>query len=434
MGYRSRSQAFQAFEKSLSKMVLREHGYTPLLLIICWFVLIIIPLRTFAATAPEEELYQQCKRAYTDGNFAEATQHVEKFLSLYSESDHADEMLFMRAFLQLSIHSSMETYQLVIKKYPNSKWAGKAHFQLGQLYSMQGKHDDALKHYGDIVISFPDSDVYWLALYWSCKSFLAKREYKRAMDVLRSLEKSEFGKKNKDMILMSMGEYYFGICDYENAANSCIFLIESMPDSRWIPSAHIMLAKSFQCLGKSEDAKKLYQKVMDNYPKSVEARQAKQCLDNFSLQAFGKSLSKRVQGGSAPLAKVEPEKVEAQSATPLQTDIVEKNPAELKKEGSPSVEIKWGKAEETPSQEVKSELCFSVQVGAFSKKSGAENLANQLRKRKYSVDIIPPSPDKNPLYKVRVGKFKTRDEAMKLAQKLREEEKLDTRVIQETGS
>jgi outer membrane protein assembly factor BamD (BamD/ComL family) len=68
------------------------------------------------ASTTEEELYLQCKDTYTAGKFGDAIQHIEKFLSLYSEGDHAGEILFMQAFLQPDIDTSMEMHRAIIEK------------------------------------------------------------------------------------------------------------------------------------------------------------------------------------------------------------------------------------------------------------------------------------------------------------------------------
>jgi len=64
---------------------------------------------------------------------------------------------------------------------------------------------------------------------------------------------------------------------------------------------------------------------------------------------------------------------------------------------------------------------YSVQVGAFSRKTNAENLAKRLRNKGY-VSLISESLYRdNKIYKVRVGSFKNRSEAEGLEQKLKTE-------------
>jgi|GEM_PF-2011836 len=333
----------------------------------------------------EEKLYRQCKRSYADGKFADASQYIEKFLSLYPESDHDGEILFMQAFLQPAIDASTEMYRLIIEKYPNSKWAAKSHFQLGQCYYLQGEYGKALDHYGKVIISYPDDETHWSARYRKCRSLMAKGNYEEAIAALRSLESDSSSEDiSKDVILLSLGDCYFGMRDYEHAAASYRSLIESVPHSQRVPSACLLLARSLQNLGRSEEAETFYQKVIEDYRQSIEAQQAQQYLDS--------------------LPATQPKRVEAR----------------------PDVPQTVGATHASPMQAV---AHYSIQVGAFSVKRNADSLANRLRKKGYSVDIVRPSSGKSRLYRVRVGKFKTRAAALEAAQRLRKNEKLDTAVV-----
>jgi TolA-binding protein len=333
----------------------------------------------------EEKLYQQCKRSYADGKFADASQYIEKFFSLYPESEHAGEMLLMQAFLQPAIDASTEMYRLIIEKYPNSKWAAKAHFQLGQCYYLQGEYDKALDYYGKVIISYPEDETYWSARYWKCRSLMAKGDCEEAIAALRSLENNSSSEDiSKDIILLSLGDCYFGMRDYEPAAASYRSLIELVPHSQRVPSAYLLLAKSLQNLGRPEEAKTFYQKVIEDYRQSIEAQQAQQYLDSLPL--------------------TQPKRVEARSAVPQTVGATHASP-------------------------VQAAAYYSIQVGAFSVKRNAENLASRLRKKGYSVNIVRPMPGKSRLYKVRIGEFRTRAAALKAAQRLRKNEKLDTAVV-----
>lgn len=337
------------------------------------------------ASTTDEELYRQCKLTYTEGKFDDASQHVKQFLSLYPESDHAGEILSMQAFLQSDIDTAMKMYRLIIEKFPNSKWAAKAHFQLGQCCYLQGRYDEALDHYGTIIVYYSEDEVYWPALYWKCKGLITKGDCGKAVAVLHFLKDSSSAEIGKDMILMSLGNCYLCMRDYQRAADSYRSLIEAIPDSRRIPSAYLLLARSLQNLGESEEAKKLYQKVIEDYGQSIESQQAQKCLS------------------SSPLAL--PKRVEARHAKPETSRTLGKDASYAQKASY-----------------------FSIQIGAFSRRRNAENLANRLRKKGYSVSIVSPSPGKSSLYKVRVGRFKTRSAALKAAKRLSKNERLATEV------
>ena len=326
------------------------------------------------APTTEAELYQQCKQFFSAGNFAEAAPCIGRFRSLYPESEHDGEMLFMQAFLQPAINTSIEMYKVIIEKYPSSKWAAESYFQIGQCHYLRGEYDKALDHYGRIIVSYSDDEIYWPARYWKCRSLIARGDYENAMKALRSLEKSAPKGIGKDMILMATGDCYLGMKDYEHAVTTYRSLIESMPDSQRVPSAHLLLAKSFQNLGKLQEAKKLYQKVIESYGQSIEAQQAQKYLNSFF-----------------------------------------------------STQPKTGTKTQEPL--TKSASYFTIQIGAFSSKRNADTLAGRLRKKGYSINITPPVRGKNRLYKVTVGKFKTRSGALRAAQRLAKNEKLDTKVV-----
>lgn len=381
----------------------KEFFIYPFFFILVYFALAFIPSHSFAlqdnsSPPTEAELYQQCKTAYTKGDFVTARQSVDKFLSLYPQSQHIDEILFMEAFLQPDIEASMGGYRNIIEKYPDSKWIAKAHFQIGQCYYLRGEYDRSLDHYGRIIVSYSEDDVYWSARYWRCKAFMAKGEYKEAMAALRSLEESNPPGIGKDMIMMVQGNCYMGVQDYENARAAYNFIIESMPDSQWVPSAYLMLAESFQKTGNAEKAKESLQKLIEGYQKSMEAIQAKQILDPLSSeQASDKSNSVETQPA---VSKTVSEPVKPAQETPAK---------------SPSIQ--------TGSY-------FSIQVGAFSSKSNADKLARQLRVKGYNnVAVLNPSPGEKKLYKVMVGKFKSQEDALKIARILSEKEKLRVVIV-----
>jgi TolA-binding protein len=234
-----------------------------------------------SAPMTEETLYGKCKSAYVEGNFADASQYVGEFLSLYPESSYSGEVLFMQAFLQPDIDESIEVYSSIMEKYPDSPWAARSHFQLGQCYYLQAEYDKALEHYGRIIVSYTDDDSYWPARYWKCKSLIGKGDYEGAATALRSLENNGSAGVGKDMILMSLGECHFSMKDYENAVNSYTSLIESLPDSDRLPAAYLSLAKSYQSMGKLEEAKQSCQKLIEAYPQSMELQQAQQILNSL---------------------------------------------------------------------------------------------------------------------------------------------------------
>lgn len=65
---------------------------------------------------------------------------------------------------------------------------------------------------------------------------------------------------------------------------------------------------------------------------------------------------------------------------------------------------------------------FALQVTALREQSEAEAVARRLSAKGYAVYVLKPTAGSPPVYRVRVGKFKTRREAEAIAAKLQKEE------------
>lgn len=64
---------------------------------------------------------------------------------------------------------------------------------------------------------------------------------------------------------------------------------------------------------------------------------------------------------------------------------------------------------------------FCVQVGSFSKKANASRLASKLSAKGYDAYVESPAGQANKLYRVRVGRAKSKEESEKLAVRLKRE-------------
>ena len=77
---------------------------------------------------------------------------------------------------------------------------------------------------------------------------------------------------------------------------------------------------------------------------------------------------------------------------------------------------------------------FAVQVGAFSESRTAERLAESLRGKGFEVYVSPGAKAGEARWRVRVGPLPSRDEADRVASRLKAEEKLPTWVLDEDGA
>jgi len=74
-----------------------------------------------------------------------------------------------------------------------------------------------------------------------------------------------------------------------------------------------------------------------------------------------------------------------------------------------------------PKKSLKKPDYYTVQLGSFTKRSNASRLYRKFKKRGYSAYIIDSKENGKRLYKVRIGKFKSSSKARAFASKLKRE-------------
>lgn len=85
----------------------------------------------------------------------------------------------------------------------------------------------------------------------------------------------------------------------------------------------------------------------------------------------------------------------------------------------------------TPSTNVQRipDVGWSVQVGSFASRNNANGLQERLKEKGYPAFIYRNTAEEPPLFRVRVGPYTAETEAKDAAQRLREDIKLDVRVV-----
>ncbi len=170
----------------------------------------------------------------------------------------------------------------------------------------------------------------------------------------------------------------------------------------------------------AENAVEIYRRIVLQHPESPFSKRALHRIYEYyyALGIYGKAeeFEKALNGFSPPVRRLR-----APEQTPPP-------PAHLPGESSSPEPIAGGKP--ASSQTLKT-VVFSLQVGAFSSRSNAEKLRNDLMKSGHSIEILDASRTKNRLHTVRVVGFPDEDAARSAAEELQRKFGLHPIILKE---
>lgn len=203
-----------------------------------------------------------------------------------------------------------------------------------------------------------------------------------------------------------MARFYLGLVNFkqqrfaESRSNFNIFL-NDFPESGYANFARLGVADTYLLEGNDSLAGKIYLKLLDTQDKRV-APAVYSRLINLDLK-----LEDRAKAGEylTALHAQYPQSFEAAQLKALPEEevvLASENTAEEEAvNGGPEPDF------------------FTVQVGAFAQEERADKLYMELKQKGEEAYIILPDPEAKPaLYRVRVGKFTSSDDAEDLAEKL----------------
>ncbi len=194
-----------------------------------------------------------------------------------------------------------------------------------------------------------------------------------------------------DGLYCLLGLSYLKEGNYLRASDIFEIILKEFKDSAYADDARLGLGDSYFLRGNYDKAAAIYKKMISDYPKNKLLPQAYYRLGQCSLKMD------RPQEAGQYLNKIK-------SDFPL------------------SPEARFETECILPGQQPSAQgLCYTVQVGCFSKKTNADNLAAKLNAKGYSAYVEEAASQKKTTYRVRVGRLIVRQEAVRLEKKLASE-------------
>ena len=174
---------------------------------------------------------------------------------------------------QLSADKDAEQHYLrLLYNTPKHVYADDALLGIVQIYCRLSRHSDAVKAGNRLMASYPDTDRNDQARYWLGRALLGNNQPKLArltfLQLLTVNPQTEYALRAR----LGIAETYMAEASFVLAARA---YLKMEPELRESDTLRIVLYRAGQCLeaaGKAREAGQVYQRLMDRFPGSDEAR------------------------------------------------------------------------------------------------------------------------------------------------------------------
>ena len=185
---------------------------------------------------------------------------------------------------------SIDKFQDIIDNYPYSEYAVLAELRIADAHFAQGRWDEALGYYRDFAQLHPDHEKvpYTMLRTALCherqseKSVRDQTETREAVAALDQLilrypnapettEAEELWKKLRRKLgkqALQVGDFYFAREEYQSAANRYRSVIDEFPGLGLDADALYKLGLAYSRMNRDDDARELFEVILENYPAS----------------------------------------------------------------------------------------------------------------------------------------------------------------------
>jgi outer membrane protein assembly factor BamD len=201
----------------------------------------------------------------------------------------------MDAFNRERWSTAAEHLNRLVLNYPEDPRAAQARYLLGQANFHSEEYPSAAQDFERFQQDFPTDSLADDALYWAGRSHeaqalkpeLDQAETQRAVNEYTELRRqypaTPFGDEARERIRLLrdrlaakeylIARYYFKQHLYKATEIYVRSLIEQYPESSYVAPAYLILAQAYQAQGRSDDAQRIRDTLIEQFPDSPEARQ-----------------------------------------------------------------------------------------------------------------------------------------------------------------
>ncbi len=356
--------------------------------------------------APEARaLFEKAQDAFREKRFKDARNHLLELIGRFPVEDVIPRSKVLLAELEEDFDVSLEQLKALAKEYYRQPEGQAALQELAQRYYLADRYEEAADTYREYLERYAGQSDEAETRYWYGSSLLAAGKGEEAMG---QFEKSlaldpegPWAPKSR----LARGSLFLKQRRYDDAQKELLVILDRHPHFGEQNQVFLKLGRAFEAAGMPREGRASYRTLLDRFPKSMEASEARD-----RLAAIDRAYP-RLAGGKKP--SLWPEAPATATPFPTATAVVARVPLKP-----------------TPTAAPPSGRPFRVQVGVYTRLEFARETMKKLEKWKYKPTLLTVGGAKS-VYKVRVGHFADKEQAAREAKNIKRKIGLPTLVVEE---
>ncbi|MDP3804837.1 MAG: tetratricopeptide repeat protein [Candidatus Omnitrophota bacterium] len=204
-------------------------------------------------------------------DYKKAIESYDMVLDKYPDSfiaDYAQYQIGNIFFVSDRYDEAALAYQTALANFPNTGLRGKIIFQLGASFFKKGDFERAASQFTAVLKDFQDSVLAGQAKLYLANSLYSMGSYDLALPIFGAIEKG-----SQDKALKAMARYQAAWCYYnmgrdDKALDEFNGFLKDYPDSELSADAAYWLGDYYSSKGKFDKAGEYYSSILKNYPSS----------------------------------------------------------------------------------------------------------------------------------------------------------------------
>ena len=170
---------------------------------------------------------------------------------------------------------AIESYDLIIRRYPDHSLAADAQYKLAQCHEQAGDFDRALEAYVTLAATYPKSPLIASIMIRISDHFYKQERYEVAAQVAERFLATFAGHQHAPRIAFRSGQCYYKAKQYREAAESFDRFTKTFPDDKLCADALFWSGESYRQARNNRKAFERYNLCRWDYPESEAAKYAR---------------------------------------------------------------------------------------------------------------------------------------------------------------